>query len=216
MANTGTLKAMDLAEKHEVDREIPASSPTHTCPLWVQYLLLNPFRRLLERPRALLEPHVRPGMVVAEPGCGFVAFSLDLAELVGPEGRVLCVDIEPRAIEKLERRARRRGLGDRIQASTCARDDLGLADWRGRVDLVVLLHMLHEVPDQRGTLEEVAALLAPGGRLLLAEPPAHISQDAFQLELARCRAAGLREIELPGGLRRRRSLFARSVDVDER
>ncbi len=194
--------------------EIPPQPRPHTCPWLVQYLLLNPFRRLLERPRALLEPHVRPGVVVAEPGCGFGAFSLDLAELVGPTGRVLCVDIEPRAIEKLERRARRRGLDDRIEAAACTPDDLGLDAWRGKVDLVVLLHVLHEVPDQMGLLEQARTLLGPGGRLLLSEPPgSHVHESEYEHELARCRAAGFNQLELSGTSRNRCALFVRNDEA---
>jgi SAM-dependent methyltransferase len=190
--------------------EIPPRTKPHTCPWWVQYLLVNPLRRLIERPRRLLAPHVRPGMVVAEPGCGLGAFSLDLAYLVGPEGRVLCVDIEPRAITKLERRARRRGLDERIEAAACTPDDLGLAAWNGRVDLVVLLHVLHEVPDQMGMLRQAHALLGPGGRLLLTEPPgSHLSDAGWDGELARCRTAGFERLELTAGSRRRCALLER-------
>jgi SAM-dependent methyltransferase len=200
---------MTMQDVQTID-EIPPQPRPHTCPWYVQYLLLNPLRRLIERPRQLLAPHVQPGMVVAEPGCGFGAFSLDLARLVGSTGRVLCVDIEPRAVAKLERRARRRGLDERIEAAACTPDDLGLAAWNGRVDLVALLHVLHEAPDQMGMLRQAHALLRRGGRLLLTEPPgSHLSDAGWDDELARCRAAGFEQLTLPAGSRRRCALFAR-------
>jgi SAM-dependent methyltransferase len=199
-----------MAVDPETGLEIPPSPEPHLCKMWVQYMLASPLRRLMERPRALLAPLVEPGMVVAEPGCGFGAFSLDLAELVGPRGRVLCVDVEPRAIERLERRARRRGLSERIEATACGPDDLGLASWNGKVDLVAILHVLHEVPDQLGLLRQARALLKPGGRLLLTEPPgSHVPEEDYGWELARCRAAGFWQIELPGGPHERRALFER-------
>ena len=43
-------------------------------------------------------------------------FTLELARLVGPEGRVVAVDVQPKMVEGLQKRARRAGLSDRIEA----------------------------------------------------------------------------------------------------
>ncbi len=55
----------------------------HTCPWWFGYLLLNPIRRVAQRPSRILEPFVREGMLVVEPGCGMGFFTLDLIRIVG-------------------------------------------------------------------------------------------------------------------------------------
>jgi tRNA A58 N-methylase Trm61 len=52
--------------------------------------LVNPLRRLVHAPLALLRPYVKEGMTVLEPGPGMGFFTLDLARLVGPTGRVGC------------------------------------------------------------------------------------------------------------------------------
>ena len=70
----------------------------------------------MEKPHKLVGPYVEPGMTVLDPGCGFGYFSLPLARMVGPTGRVLSVDVEPRAVDRLRRRAHKAGLGDRIEA----------------------------------------------------------------------------------------------------
>jgi len=107
------------------------------------------------------------------------------------------------------RRAARRGLAERIAAAACEPDRLGLDEWRGKVDLVVLMHVLHEVPDQIGLLEQARDLLKPGGKLLLCEPPhRYVGERSYQWELARCRAVGFEEEEIPGRARPRRALFA--------
>jgi ubiquinone/menaquinone biosynthesis C-methylase UbiE len=71
----------------------------------VGYLLLNPVRKLLENPDKILGRFVREGMIVLEPGCGMGYFTLSLARMVGPEGRVVAVGIEPKMLSMLARRA---------------------------------------------------------------------------------------------------------------
>ncbi len=74
-------------------------------------LLASPVRRWMgENPEALLTPYVREGMTVLEPGPGMGFFTLPLARMVGPAGRVVAVDIQARMLDALERRARKAGL----------------------------------------------------------------------------------------------------------
>lgn len=171
---------------------------THgVCPSWLGYLLVNPLRRLLEPPERLLNPFVRPGMTVVEPGCGMGYFSLPLARMVGPRGRVICVDLQERMIEGLLRRARRAGLAGRIVASTCSADDLGLGSCRGSADVALALHMVHEVPDQRGFLAQIHDTLRPGGLLLVSEPRGHVSPRAFERTLGMAESVGFERTNRP-------------------
>ncbi len=172
----------------------------HTCPWWLGYLLASPVRRLFDNPRARLAPYVREGMRVLEPGPGMGFFTLELARLVGPRGRVVAVDLQPKMIAGLRRRAGRAGLADRIDARVCAPGgDLGIGDLAGTIDLAVLIYMLHEVGDQDGFLRALAAALRPGGDVLLIEPRGHVSGETFQASLDRAAAAGLAVAERPGG-----------------
>ena len=164
----------------------------HVCPAWAGPLLCCPLRRLFERPETLLGDHVRPGMTVLEPGCGMGYFTLPIARMTGPAGKVLAVDLQPKMIEGLTRRARRAGLLDRIEAVACADGDLGLAARPGIVDLAVVIHVLHEVRDRQRFLEQVYAALRPGGRLLLLEPKGHVSRETLDAELALAERAGFR------------------------
>ena len=57
--------------------------------------------------------------------------------------------------------------------------------------------MLHEVPDQRRLLGEIHDCLKPGGKLLLAEPPIHVSGKTFANEVAIAEEVGFRMVEQP-------------------
>lgn len=167
------------------------------CPWWLGYLLVNPLRRLYESPERLLQPHVRPGMTVVEPGCGMGYFTLPLARLVGPGGRVVCVDLQEKMVAGLLRRARRAGLHDRITVSVCRADDLGLSRFRGSADIAVAIHMVHEVPDPARLFAQLYDVLRPGGVLLVLEPRGHVSPGAFQRTLALAREARFVESNEP-------------------
>jgi ubiquinone/menaquinone biosynthesis C-methylase UbiE len=125
-------------------------------------------------------------------------FSLPIARFVGPAGKVLCVDVQPRMIEGLRRRARRAGLLDRIEASVCAADDLGLERSEGRIDLAVAIHTVHEVGNVGAFLGQIARALRPGGTLLLLELRGHVARDAFDATLAAAERVGLFERDRPG------------------
>ena len=154
------------------------------CPPWIGYVLLNPIRKLFENPNKLFGEFVREGMVVLEPGCGMGFFTLPLARMVGPQGRVVAVEIQPKMLTVLKRRAQRAGLLERIELRHAEAGKLGLTDLAGKVDLSVALHMVHEVPDQGSFITQVRETLKPGGKLLIIEPKHHVSQDRFNETLA--------------------------------
>jgi ubiquinone/menaquinone biosynthesis C-methylase UbiE len=124
-------------------------------------------------------------------------FSLPMAELVGPSGRVICVDLQERMINSLRKRALRAGLADRIETRVCSASSLGTQDLEGKVDFVLAFAMVHEVPDAAGLLTQLGDVLAPGGRLLIAEPRGHVSEEALEETIAAAERAGLSVIDRP-------------------
>jgi ubiquinone/menaquinone biosynthesis C-methylase UbiE len=166
------------------------------CPWWLGYLLASPVRRLFQRPEEILAPHVREGMKVLEPGPGMGFFTLELARRVGPAGRVVAVDLQERMLAGLLRRARKAGLADRIEARLASDGALGIGDLAGTIDLVLAFAVLHELPDLGRFFAEVRRAMAPGGRVLVAEPAGHVSPADFEATLATAERAGFRR--LPG------------------
>jgi ubiquinone/menaquinone biosynthesis C-methylase UbiE len=167
------------------------------CPWWLGPLLASPLRRLWQDPRRILAPHVRPGMTVLEPGPGMGFFTLPLARLVGPSGLVVAVDVQPRMLAGLRRRAERAGLAERIETRLAHGEDLAVPDLAGKVDLAVALSVAHELPDQARFFAQVRRSLRPGGQLLLTEPRGHVPEAAFAETLRLAEAAGLVRMEPP-------------------
>jgi SAM-dependent methyltransferase len=169
----------------------------HVCPWWLGYLLASPIRRWIQDPLPILSAHIRPGMTVLEPGPGMGFFTLPLARLVGPEGRVVAVDLQARMLAELDRRTARAGLARRVETRATRPDRLGVDDLGGQVDFVLAFAMVHELPEGHSFFAEVAAALKPGGTLLLAEPGGHVPEADFAAELDAAQGAGLKLLSRP-------------------
>jgi len=140
-------------------------------------------------------------MTVLEPGPGMGFFSLDLARMVGPGGRVVAVDVQERMLKVLRRRAQRAGLADRLDIRRAEPDRLGIEDLAGRVDLVLAIFVVHEMPDAGAFFTQVYHALRPAGRLLFAEPKRHVSNETYGQEMEAAARAGFTlhgELPFPG------------------
>jgi SAM-dependent methyltransferase len=175
------------------------------CPWWLGYLLASPIRRWFDDPAKLLAPYVREGMTVLEPGPGMGFFTLDLARLVGPSGRVVAVELQPRMIASLKRRAARAGLAGRIDVRQASPVSLGVADLAGVVDFSLVFAVVHELPAVETFFAELGQASKPGATVLLAEPTGHVNAVQFEAELQAAAKAGLVAVDRP---RVRRSLAA--------
>lgn len=163
----------------------------HVCPVWVGYLLASPLRKLVQSPKHVLSPHIRPGMTVLDMGCAMGFFAIPAAEMVGTDGKVIAVDLQPRMLEQLKKRAGKAGVGDRIETRICKADSAGLSDLEGQVDLVLAFAMVHETPSPEHLLAELGRCLKPKGRLLVAEPRGHVTSTMFDDTLRWAGNAGL-------------------------
>jgi SAM-dependent methyltransferase len=177
---------------------MPNPAGSHrVCPWWLGYLLASPLRKIACRPAKLLAPYVRAGMTVLEPGPGMGFFTLDLARLAGETGRVIAIDIQPRMLGRLRRRAAKAGLLDRLDVRLAEPGSLGAADLAGAVDFTLAFAMVHEMPSAAGFFREVAQASKPGARLLLAEPSGHVTASQFDVELQAAADAGFTRVEVP-------------------
>jgi len=117
-----------------------------------------------DRLREVLVP--QPGERVLEIGPGTGYYTLDIAEWVGPEGRVEIFDLQQKFLDHVGARAAERGLGNVVPTQGDA-TALPYAD--ASVDAVVLTAVLGEIPESVAALREINRVLRPGGRLVVGE-----------------------------------------------
>jgi ubiquinone/menaquinone biosynthesis C-methylase UbiE len=161
------------------------------CPWWAGYLLAGGIRRLWQNPATILGPYLADGMTVLEPGPGMGFFTLEMAARVGPQGRIIAVDIQPRMLAELRRRAEEADLESRIETRLAAPDSMGVGDLDGKVDFVLAFAMVHELPDASRFFLEARCSLKPQGKLLLAEPRFHVTEKRFDATLRIAQQQGL-------------------------
>ena len=179
----------------------------HTCPWWLAYTFDNPLRRWLHNPQNIFAGLVGPGQTAIDIGCGMGYFTIPLARLVGPEGKVIAVDLQEQMLSRVRKRAERAGVLDRIELHLTGHESLGLSE---PAHLILAFWMVHEVKDRCGFLREVAGLLNPGGHFLVAEPLMHVSAEDLQRTVALARTAGLEMTGQPKIGWSRTALFRRT------
>lgn len=145
-------------------------------------------------------------MTVADTGCGTGFFSLALARMVGPDGRVFAVDVQAGALAKLEEKAEKLGLGSVIETWKCKADDIGRLP---TVDFALSFYMAHETPDIDAYFARMVECIRPGGKMLLVEPRFHVSRSHFKEELAAAARAGFTPAGTPAVLGSLAALLAR-------
>jgi len=129
-------------------------------------------------------------MTVLEPGPGMGFFTIPMARLVGPAGKVIAVDVQSKMIDGLKRRAAKANLLERIDARVTSADTMGLDDLRGKVDFTLAFAMVHEFPDAVHFFGEVGRASRAKASLLLSEPRGHVDETNFAAELLAAAAAG--------------------------
>ena len=143
----------------------PMPNASFKCMMWIYKLtdlIWSPRRRLKKIP-------VKVGMVVVDYGCGPGRYTLPLAELVGPEGKVFAVDIQPLAIKTVKEKAARKSLTN-IEAILVNSYNTGIQG--SSADLVILVDTLHMIKDYDALFAEIHQLLKRGGLLFM--DPGHM------------------------------------------
>ncbi len=109
---------------------------------------------------------ILPGERVVDVGCGAGIDSLIAAKKVGPEGRVIGVDMTPSMLRKASLAARERGLVN-VEFREGYAEALPVED--GWADVVISNGVLNLMPDKAVALEEMSRVLRPGGRLQIGD-----------------------------------------------
>ena len=179
---------------------MPSRSHNRICPAEKAGSLDNRLRRLIQNPQKILAPYVKKGMTVLDVGCGPGFFSIDMAYMVGEPGRVIAADLQEEMLQRVSAKIKGTALENRMTLHKCDSTRIGLNE---KVDFVLLFYVVHEVSNAEELFGEIATLLKPGGRVLIVEPPFHVSKSAFANTIEK--APGFIVVERP------RYLFSKAV-----
>jgi ubiquinone/menaquinone biosynthesis C-methylase UbiE len=180
------------------------------CPVEIAGHLDSRFRRWLQNPKKILRPYIENGMTVLDMGCGPGFFSMDMAQLVGPSGRVIASDLQQGMLQKIKNKIQGTELEKRFTLHQCEANKIGISQ---PVDFVLIFYMLHEVPNQEKFLKEIRSILKPNGQVLIVEPPFHVSKRAFEETIRKARKAGLALVERPKVCFSKTAVFKKSQPI---
>ncbi len=172
------------------------------------FFLDNVIRRIFQNPVKITGPYIRPGDTAIDFGCGPGYFTAAMAQLTGPDGRIWAVDVQPEMLEKTERKCRELGLSGIIELHRCSQQVIDLPTGV-QADFMLAFYMVHEIPDRQAFFKQAFALLRPGGRFLVVEPPFHVSRSKFQTIWAAALEAGFKQLDTPKGKGGRTLLLTR-------
>ena len=108
----------------------------------------------------------RPGETVLDVGSGAGVDAIIAAKAVGPEGRVIGVDMTPEMLDAARRNTERMGL-DNVEFRKGLVERLPVD--AESIDLVISNGVLNLMVDKHGAYKQIARALKPGGRLQIAD-----------------------------------------------
>lgn len=138
------------------------------CPSWLAWIveIENPFPSSYNTRTIVNHLDLQPGMTVLDAGCGPGRLTIPVAEEVGPQGKVVAIDIQPKMLDRAQRKAQAANLTN-IQFIQGGIGEGKL--WKDQFDRAALVTVLGEIPDRQGALEEIYGALKPRGILSITE-----------------------------------------------
>jgi predicted methyltransferase len=133
---------------------------------WVQ-VFERPGREVFDRRQDIVRHlGLKPGMTVADIGAGTGLFTRLFAAQVGPEGRVIAVDISEEFTRNILRTARDQGL-DNVEVVVNTQQSTGLD--LGSIDLVFICDTYHHFEYPEAMMSSVYQALRPGGEVIIVD-----------------------------------------------
>lgn len=121
----------------------------------------DPARDEWQQPRAIISAmEIREGSTVADIGAGTGYFTPYLSEAVGPEGRVIAVDIEEAMLHYIANMAEEQGLQN-VDTREADFDSSNLAP--GEVDQIITVNTWHHIANRGAYSAHLYEALTPGG-----------------------------------------------------
>jgi ubiquinone/menaquinone biosynthesis C-methylase UbiE len=117
-----------------------------------------------------------PNGAVLDVGCGTGASALPAAQVVGPNGSVIGIDLSARLLDRARAKAKALGLSN-VEFRRADMTSLGYPD--GRFDAVVSVFSMFFVPDMEGLVRELWRMVRPGGKLAITTWGPRIFEPAY-------------------------------------
>ncbi len=140
---------------------------------------------------------VKRGMTICDMGCGNGFYTLQMAKMVGPEGHVYGVDIQPEMLKMLNDRGDQMGVRNFTPVLGTGYDPRLP---KGKVDLILCVDVYHEFSYPEPMLKAMREALSPRGAVVLVEYRAEDQNVPIKPEHKMTKAQIKKEL-LPNGFK---------------
>jgi len=144
--------------------------------LFIWMWILTIYETPRKRRERLKKAGVKEGQVIVDLGCGIGRFTILAARIVGPEGKVYALDIQPLHTAIVRTRV---GIGGHKNISVLFADSCATRLSDKTIDLIFINDAFHEF-DKVATLKEAARILKVDGILAIDE---HEMKEAKFLDI---------------------------------
>ena len=136
-------------------------------PQFLANIIDNPLRRAIQPPRATAIRHgLKKGMNVLEVGPGNGRYTIAAANVLGPEGKIVTIDIEKKMIERVIKRVKQENVAN-VNAEVADVYKLPYEDLF--FDVIYMIAVINEIPDQKSAFKEFHRVLKSDGLLVFSE-----------------------------------------------
>jgi ubiquinone/menaquinone biosynthesis C-methylase UbiE len=171
------------------------SEKNRVCPVELAGSLDNKIRKWIQNPQKILAPYIKEGMKVLDIGCGPGFFSIELAKMVGKNGKVFSFDLQEGMLQKIRNKIHGTELEERIILIKSEEDEINTPE---KVDFILAFYMVHEVPNKNRLFEALKNVLEEKGQLLIVEPKLfHVTKKDFGLTMQIAEKAGFKVTQGP-------------------
>ncbi len=147
--------------KREIVKRYQQIAPTYDLLINLYYLI--GFRGRAYREKAIKKLSLTKGSTVVEVGCGTgINFPL-LTREVGPQGRIIAVDVSPQMLEVARRRVKRAGWKN-VDLVECDGDSYEFPE---KPEGILFSFAFRLLAHPKGTLTRAVTSLSPGGSLVV-------------------------------------------------
>lgn len=121
-------------------------------------------KRILPPDEILFSSGLKEYMFSADIGCGTGFFTIPMAKIVGPQGKVFAFDISDEMLEELRSKIK----SERIENVEVLKSEAySLPIGSESVDFALISNVLHEVDEYTRFLNETKRIMRPGAKLVI-------------------------------------------------
>jgi ubiquinone/menaquinone biosynthesis C-methylase UbiE len=156
--------------------------------------LESKLRKKIQNPKKFLEKYIKKDMKILDFGCGPGIFSIELAKIIGPKGKVIAADLQEEMLNQLRIKLENNPLKKKIRLHKCEKDKINLKE---KIDFVFAFYVIHELSNKKSFFDEISKITKKNSKLFIVEPRFHVSKENFEKTIKMAEKAGFKIIEKP-------------------